>query len=50
MSGFVKKMFVAGMTFFRCNALKCVSINNQEFKVRPEIMNIKSDFILIVFL
>ena len=28
------------MSFFRCNALKCVSINNQECKVRPEIINI----------
>ena len=31
------------MTFFCCNALKCVSVNNQECKVRPEIMNINSN-------
>ena len=26
------------MTCFSCNALKCVSTNNQECKVRPEIL------------
>ena len=36
------------MIFFGCNSssvnpLKCVSINNQEFKVRPEIVNITID-------
>ena len=31
------------MSFFRCNALKCVSINNQECKVRPEIISINSN-------
>ena len=31
------------MTFFSCNALKCVSINNQECKVRSEILNINSN-------
>ena len=34
--------------FFRCNVvsvnpLECVSINNQEWKVRPEIININSN-------
>ena len=34
--------------FFGCNLssinpLKCVSMNNQEFKVRPEIVNVNSD-------
>ena len=28
------------MSFFSCNGLKCVSTNNQECKVRPEIINI----------
>ena len=28
------------MTFFGCNVLKCVLINNQECKIRPQIMNI----------
>ena len=30
------------MTFFSCNALKCASITNQEWRVRPEIININS--------
>ena len=35
---FIKKIFFTAMTFFSCNALKCVSTNNQECKVRPEIL------------
>ena len=31
------------MTFFRCDALKYVSMNNQECKVRLEIINITSN-------
>ena len=31
------------MTFFSCNPLKCVSMNNQERKISPEIININSD-------
>ena len=31
------------MSFFSCNALKYVSVNNQECKVRPEIKNINSN-------
>ena len=31
------------MSFFSFNALKCVSMNNQEYKVRPEIVNINSN-------
>ena len=34
MFGFIKKTFVVAMTFFSCNALKCVSMNNQECKIR----------------
>ena len=38
---FVKQIFVSAMMFFGCNLssvnpLECVSMNNQEFKVRPE--------------
>ena len=48
MFGFVKHVFVSGMMFFGCNisgvnSLKCVSMNNQERKVRPEIININSN-------
>ena len=31
------------MSFFSCNALKCVSMNNQECKVRPEIIYINNN-------
>ena len=33
-------MFVVAMTFFGCNVLKCVLINNQECKIRLQTMNI----------
>ena len=41
--GLLKKCFSTAMMFFLCNALKCVSMNNQECKVRPEIININSN-------
>ena len=45
---FVKRIFVSAMMFFGCNLssvnpLECVSMNNQEFKVRPKIVNVNSD-------
>ena len=43
MFGFIKKMFVVAMKSFSCNALKCVSMNNQECKIRPKIININND-------
>ena len=47
MFGFVKPIFVSAMMFFGCNvsnvnSLKCVSMNNQECKIRAEIININS--------
>ena len=30
------------MTFFSCNALKCLSMNNQECKIRSVVMKINS--------
>ena len=46
-------MFVVTMSFFSCNALnaiplnviplKCVAMNNQECRIRPEIRNINSN-------
>ena len=41
-------MLVVAMSFFgiitfNCNVLKCVSMNNHEFKVRPKIININSN-------
>ena len=43
---FVKRIFVS-TRFFGCNLLsenplECVSMNNQECKVRPEIINVNS--------
>ena len=38
---FIKKVFVLPMSFLV--VIKCVSMNNQECKVRPEIININSN-------
>ena len=51
---FVKRIFVSAMMFFGCslssvNPLKCVSMNNQECKVRPEIVNVNSVLFSIIF-
>ena len=48
MFGFVKRAFVTAMMFFgynlsSVNPLEYVSINNQECKVRPEIVNVNSN-------
>ena len=48
MFGFVKQIFVSAMMFFGCNLscvnpLECVWMNNQECKVRPEIVNVNSN-------
>ena len=48
MFGFTKKCVFTTMMFFGCNILsenplKCVSLNNQECKVRAEIININSN-------
>ena len=45
---FIRKMFVVTMYFFSYNALnaiplKCTSMNNQEYKIRPEGININSN-------
>ena len=48
MFGFVNQIFVSTLIFFGCNLsnvipLECVSINSQECKVRPEIINVNSN-------
>ena len=48
MFGFVKQIFISARCFFGCdllnvNSLKCVSMNNQECKVIPKIVNINGD-------
>ena len=45
MFGFVKRIFVSAMLFYGCNLssvnrLEYVSMNNQECKVRPKIVNV----------
>ena len=45
---FIKKVFVVAMKFFGCNLLnvnwlRSVSMNNQECKIRPQIVNINSN-------
>ena len=45
---FVKQIFASAMLYFTCNILnlnpsKCASMNNQECKVTPEIINVNSD-------
>ena len=47
MLGFVKQIFISRMTFFGCtlssiSSLKCISMNNQECKIRPEIVSVNS--------
>ena len=47
MFGFIKKVFVVAISYFSgitlsATPLKCFSINNQECKVRPEIVNVNS--------
>ena len=44
----LKKCFFAAVTFFSCsvlnvNSLECVSMNNQECKIRLEIINVNTD-------
>ena len=43
---FIKQIFISTMMFFgslsSANSLECVSIKNQECKVRPEIVNANS--------
>ena len=48
MFGFIKKVFVVTMTFFNFNLsnvnfLECVSMNNQECKIRSEIIHVNTN-------
>ena len=47
MFGFVKQILISAMMFFGCNlpnvnSWKCISMNNQECKVRLQIVNVNS--------
>ena len=47
MLGFIKKWFLTGLVFLltlmSVNLLSCISMNNQECKVRPQIVNVNGD-------
>ena len=47
MFGFIKKVFFTGLTILSTlssvNPLKYISMNNQECKIRPVIVNVNSD-------
>ena len=48
MFGFIKKVFSTAMTFFSfnllsVNSLKCISVKNQECKVREEVVNVNTN-------
>ena len=48
MFGFVKQIFISAMMFFGCNlpsinSLKCISMNNRECKIRPQIVHVNSE-------
>ena len=47
MFGFSKKCFLTGLAFLftltSVNLLSCISMNNQECKVRPQIVNVNGD-------
>ena len=37
---FIENVFLVAMTFFSCNSLKPVSMNNQESKIRTKIISV----------
>ena len=48
MFGLIKKAFISAMTSFNfnlsnVNSLECVSMNNQECKIRSEIINVNTN-------
>ena len=47
MLGFVKKLFFVGLIilsgFANANSLSCISMNNQECKTRPQVLNVNGD-------
>ena len=46
-SGFVNKVFFAGLTilssFTNVSSLSCISMNNEECKTRPRVINVNGD-------
>ena len=50
----IKQRVFTGLTFFSTltgeNMLLCISMNNQEYKVRPQIINVNGDDPVFFFL
>ena len=44
---FIKKVFFVGLTilssFTNANSLSCISMNNQECKTKPQVVNVNSN-------
>ena len=44
---FVKKVFFLGLTilsgFTKASSLSCISMNNQKYKARPQVINVNGD-------
>ena len=53
MFGFIKQCFFTGLallsTLTSVNILSCILMNNQECKVRPQIVNVNVDFCVFSF-
>ena len=49
----IKQRVFTGLTFFSTltgeNMLLCISMNNQEYKVRPQIINVNGDDPVLFF-
>ena len=48
MCGFVKQILISATMFFGCNlssvnSFKCISMNNQNYKLRPQIVSVNSE-------
>ena len=47
MLGYIKRCFYAGLVFLltltSINLLSCISMNNQECEVRPQVFNVNGD-------
>ena len=48
MFGFIKNVFFTAMTFFKFNpsnenSLECISVKNQECKLREEVINVNTN-------
>ena len=54
MFSFIKRIFISTMMFLDCNVscvnpLECISINNEENKVRPNIVNVNNEPVFYLF-